>query len=282
LREVISPTPFPQLGAVVAGALQPGSTSIPFAEGISALLAEAKKLVDVVVLDSPAAHTPTDTAAFARHADATLIVVRSGQTRAAKLREIKDGLSRLKVFVAGIVLNGVPLEVKLPLPQDGFDARTPPASDRGEQEVTTIAVELRPATVGKPEVTVTRSERSRRPADPESPFSITPAGQTRDYRVDNEPQSADEQQASELPPPGPDIAAAIKAAVARGRNYSELSRRESSSEGGARKAKEESHSLIAQSASGEGNDPSTEDGPAAKDDQDPSDEAKEFWRLGPK
>jgi capsular exopolysaccharide synthesis family protein len=72
----------------------------------SSLLADAQSMADYVVIDSPPLAEVVDALELARRVDDVLLVVRLGQTKAARLRRLGALLARTGVHPVGIVLVG--------------------------------------------------------------------------------------------------------------------------------------------------------------------------------
>ncbi len=70
------------------------------------LVARYKNDYDIVVIDTPPMLTTNDATDLLAAADATLLVVRAGRTRATAAQRAATVLSRLRADVLGIVLNG--------------------------------------------------------------------------------------------------------------------------------------------------------------------------------
>ena len=62
---------------------------------------------DHIILDTPPASLFTDAVVLGAHADAVLLVARSGTTTKYSLRHSRDLLQRANANIAGVVLNGM-------------------------------------------------------------------------------------------------------------------------------------------------------------------------------
>jgi Mrp family chromosome partitioning ATPase len=115
LAEVIQPAETPGvfvLSIGTRGGREPGA----LANALPHLLAVARRVVDVVILDSEPLDCAGDVVDALAAADAVLIVARAGRTRRAVARHTADLLDRCGTKVAGVVLIGNVRET---------DARTP-------------------------------------------------------------------------------------------------------------------------------------------------------------
>jgi Mrp family chromosome partitioning ATPase len=124
LAEVIQPTETPGVRVLsigTRGGREPGS----LAGGLPHVLSVARRMVDVVVIDSEPLDCAGDVVDVLQTADAVLIVARTGRTRRAAAKHTADLLDRCGVKVAGAVLIGNARE---------GDARTPYLVGRPEFE----------------------------------------------------------------------------------------------------------------------------------------------------
>jgi capsular exopolysaccharide synthesis family protein len=79
--------------------------SIPSAER---MVADARRVADYVIIDSPPLNEVVDALPLARQADDVLIVVRLGITRLDKLRQLGELLAESRVRPAGFAVIGTP------------------------------------------------------------------------------------------------------------------------------------------------------------------------------
>jgi capsular exopolysaccharide synthesis family protein len=98
-----------ELFVITAGTSRRESGGLLEREEFSALLAQARSMFDLVILDTPPLNIIADAATIATKVDATLLVVRSGVTDRDALRLTLERLERTAGPVAGVVLNGVEL-----------------------------------------------------------------------------------------------------------------------------------------------------------------------------
>jgi Mrp family chromosome partitioning ATPase len=73
------------------------------------LLAELRGMYDHIVIDTPPTLSVTDAVVLSPRADATILVIRSGQTTKQALRRSRDILMQVNAHVAGVLLNAVDL-----------------------------------------------------------------------------------------------------------------------------------------------------------------------------
>ena len=73
------------------------------------LIAELRGMYDHIVIDTPPTLSVTDAVVLSPRADATILVIRSGQTTKQALRRARDILMQVNAHVAGVLLNAVDL-----------------------------------------------------------------------------------------------------------------------------------------------------------------------------
>jgi Mrp family chromosome partitioning ATPase len=73
------------------------------------LLAELRQQFDHIVIDTPPTLSVTDAVVLSPRADATILVIRSGQTTKQALCRSRDILMQVNAHVAGVLLNAVDL-----------------------------------------------------------------------------------------------------------------------------------------------------------------------------
>ena len=64
---------------------------------------------DHIVIDTPPTLSVTDAVVLSPRADATILVIRAGQTTKQALRRARDILTQVNAHVAGVLLNAVDL-----------------------------------------------------------------------------------------------------------------------------------------------------------------------------
>lgn len=73
------------------------------------LIDELREMYDHIVIDTPPTLSVTDAVVLSPRADATILVIRSGQTTKQALRRARDILMQVNAHVAGVLLNAVDL-----------------------------------------------------------------------------------------------------------------------------------------------------------------------------
>ena len=93
------------------GVLPPNPSELLGSELMKKLSAELRSRYDTVIFDAPPLNLVTDAAVLGRLTDSTLLVTRIGVTDQAALEGAATQLRSLRISVAGLVLNGVELNV---------------------------------------------------------------------------------------------------------------------------------------------------------------------------
>jgi capsular exopolysaccharide synthesis family protein len=106
-REAVRPQVAPQLDVLPAGSSPPNPSELLGSGAMHALVADLRRQYDYIVIDTPPTLPVTDAAVVATSADATILVVRSGDTEENAAQRAIDMLNRVNARVAGAVLNGV-------------------------------------------------------------------------------------------------------------------------------------------------------------------------------
>lgn len=106
-REAIRPDASPNLDFIPSGALPPNPAELLGSDAMRTLLVELRKRYDYIIMDSPPALPVTDATVIATHADATILVLRSGDTEEHAAQGAVRQLQRVRARIAGVVLNGV-------------------------------------------------------------------------------------------------------------------------------------------------------------------------------
>jgi succinoglycan biosynthesis transport protein ExoP len=99
----------PNLFIMPAGTPPPNPAELLASSNMRDLLAELRGLYDHIVIDTPPTLSVTDAVVLSPRADATILVIRSGQTTKQALRRARDILMQVNAHVAGVLLNAVDL-----------------------------------------------------------------------------------------------------------------------------------------------------------------------------
>src|SRR6202790_2515598 len=110
LQQTITTSPIlPNLFIMPAGTPPPNPAELLASSNMRDLIVELRGLYDHVVIDTPPTLSVTDAVVLSPRADATILVIRSGQTTKPALRRARDILVQVNAHVAGVLLNAVDL-----------------------------------------------------------------------------------------------------------------------------------------------------------------------------
>ena len=106
----ISPANVPQVGddlhVLTAGSLAPNPSELLGSMRMRDLIVQAREDYDVVIVDAPPVLAATDAVLLSTQCDATIVVVRAGQTHDYDLDATLEALDSVGASVIGTVLNG--------------------------------------------------------------------------------------------------------------------------------------------------------------------------------
>jgi capsular exopolysaccharide synthesis family protein len=110
LQQTITISPvLPNLFIMPAGTPPPNPAELLASSNMRDLIAELRGTYDHIVIDTPPTLSVTDAVVLSPRADATILVIRSGQTTKQALRRARDILMQVNAHVAGVLLNAVDL-----------------------------------------------------------------------------------------------------------------------------------------------------------------------------
>ncbi len=110
LQQAITISPvLPNLFILPAGTPPPNPAELLASANMRDMLTELREQFDHIVLDTPPTLSVTDAVVLSPRADATILVIRSGQTTKQALRRSRDILMQVNAHVAGVLLNAVDL-----------------------------------------------------------------------------------------------------------------------------------------------------------------------------
>jgi len=110
VQQTITPSQIlPNLFIMPAGTPPPNPAELLASSNMRDLLAELRPQFDHIVIDTPPTLSVTDAVVLSPRADATILVIRSGQTTKQALRRARDILMQVNAHVAGVLLNAVDL-----------------------------------------------------------------------------------------------------------------------------------------------------------------------------
>src|SRR6267378_3699626 len=110
LQQTITISPIlPNLFIMPAGTPPPNPAELLASSNMRDLIVELRELYDHIVIDTPPTLSVTDAVVLSPRADATILVIRSGQTTKQALCRARDILRQVNAHVAGVLLNAVDL-----------------------------------------------------------------------------------------------------------------------------------------------------------------------------
>jgi capsular exopolysaccharide synthesis family protein len=110
VQQTIATSPIlPNLFIMPAGTPPPNPAELLASSNMRDLIVELRELYDHIVIDTPPTLSVTDAVVLSPRADATILVIRSGQTTKPALRRARDLLMQVNAHVAGVLLNAVDL-----------------------------------------------------------------------------------------------------------------------------------------------------------------------------
>ncbi len=110
VQQTITTSPIlPNLFIMPAGTPPPNPAELLASSNMRDLILELREQYDHIVIDTPPTLSVTDAVVLSPRADATILVIRSGQTTKQALRRSRDILMQVNAHVAGVLLNAVDL-----------------------------------------------------------------------------------------------------------------------------------------------------------------------------
>jgi polysaccharide biosynthesis transport protein len=110
MQQTITTSPvLPNLFIMPAGTPPPNPAELLASSNMRDLITELRGMYDHIVIDTPPTLSVTDAVVLSPRADATILVIRSGQTTKPALRRSREILMQVNAHVAGVLLNAVDL-----------------------------------------------------------------------------------------------------------------------------------------------------------------------------
>jgi polysaccharide biosynthesis transport protein len=110
LQQTITLSPIlSNLFILPAGTPPPNPAELLASANMRVLIDDLRGQYDHIVIDTPPTLSVTDAVVLSPRADATILVIRSGQTTKQALRRSRDILTQVNAHVAGVLLNAVDL-----------------------------------------------------------------------------------------------------------------------------------------------------------------------------
>jgi len=108
-QTITTSTILPNLFIMPAGTPPPNPAELLASSNMRDLIVELREMYDHIVIDTPPTLSVTDAVVLSPRADATILVIRSGQTTKQALRRARDILMQVNAHIAGVLLNAVDL-----------------------------------------------------------------------------------------------------------------------------------------------------------------------------
>jgi capsular exopolysaccharide synthesis family protein len=105
--EGIRPDIAPALDLLPSGSTPPNPSELLGSAAMDALIAELRHDYEYIIMDTPPTLPVTDAAVVATNADATILVIKSGDTEESSAQRAMHQLRRVRARIAGAVLNSV-------------------------------------------------------------------------------------------------------------------------------------------------------------------------------
>lgn len=102
----------PNLHVLTSGVLPPDPVKMLMSHGMEALVEEARKLYDIVLIDAPPVLAVADGSVLCRLTDGVVMVVASAETRKEDARKAKGALEKVGANVLGVLLTKVAVTSK--------------------------------------------------------------------------------------------------------------------------------------------------------------------------
>jgi capsular exopolysaccharide synthesis family protein len=131
LQDVIHPAGDGSIDLITAGPMPPNPAELLVGPRLRTVLDEASSLYDIVILDGPPVLNLADAPILARQAEATLLVVKAGDTPARAVADAKRRLERVNANLIGAVLNQFDLRNAAKTYGYGYGYGYGPGSDGG-------------------------------------------------------------------------------------------------------------------------------------------------------
>lgn len=103
----VQATDIPGLDVITSGPVPPNASELVLNNRTEALIAEARKAYDFVVIDTPPILLITDALVLIKHVDRALLVANVKQATARGMRQLEDLLEQNKLSHVSMVLNGI-------------------------------------------------------------------------------------------------------------------------------------------------------------------------------
>lgn len=108
LESLLHQTPLPGLRLLTTGPLPPNPAELLSSHRMTAILSQVKEMAELIIIDSPPLTLVTDGIVLGKQADGMVLVVRSGKTRRANIKQVRLLLNQVQAHLVGFIYNGAP------------------------------------------------------------------------------------------------------------------------------------------------------------------------------
>lgn len=106
-QEAVQPTEIEGLDVLTSGPIPPNASELVISDRTENLIAEARKVYDFVVIDTPPILLITDALVLMKHVDRALLVTNVKRANNRGMRQLEDLLGQNKIEHVSMVLNGI-------------------------------------------------------------------------------------------------------------------------------------------------------------------------------
>lgn len=107
LEDLVRSTPIPKLFLINAGPVPPNPVELLGSERMGELVVRLKKSYDFILVDTPPLLAVSDAVVLGPQLDASILVVRGGETPRAALKLAREKLEAYKIRSLGVIINNV-------------------------------------------------------------------------------------------------------------------------------------------------------------------------------
>jgi len=106
-QEAVQRTEVADLDVLTSGPIPPNASELAISDRVDAMVAEARKAYDFVVIDTPPILLITDALVLMKHVDRALLVANIKRANVRGMRQLEDLLEQNSIDHVSMVLNGI-------------------------------------------------------------------------------------------------------------------------------------------------------------------------------
>jgi capsular exopolysaccharide synthesis family protein len=106
-QEAVQRTEVADLDVLTSGPIPPNASELAISDRVDAMVAEARKVYDFVVIDTPPILLITDALVLMKHVDRALLVTNIKRANVRGMRQLEDLLEQNSIDHVSMVLNGI-------------------------------------------------------------------------------------------------------------------------------------------------------------------------------